>query len=143
MPENFWPEFKPANIVDPKSIIEEQARILPKLTGEKVIAIVNKTEKNFLDNNDYIPYAFIYEFYITSKMLPTYKFRVFNLSYNLPIYPLRLSVDSDILKELNIETIFGSRSFDVENEQDLKTSLKLILNSTKVRDVVSSIMRIT
>ena len=73
--KNLWPEeFKPKEIKSVKSVLDEQSKLLPKITGDMVYAKVKtmgRTEAYRTDHKN----DFSYSFYILAKFLEGYSFK--------------------------------------------------------------------
>lgn len=78
---------------------------------------------------------FVYEFYLTSKATPHYKYRVFLLYFDARLYPVGLSIEQSIADEINCET-----EIEVPNEATFKEVLARILSSTTVTNVIKNLL---
>jgi len=157
---NLWErDFKIEKIDTPKSIVESQCGFLSKKTNDLVIAKVseyndsirshtiidsgNSLGNHYKPKKVYIQEAlgemtetnFKYEFFITSKNTPNYKYRVFFFEYGISPYPVTLVVDDEISDEL--EWVNYEKEYDAE--EAFKDALKEILNSEKIYTVVNSL----
>lgn len=128
-----------------------------------VIAKVEKYEKNIEDMNTIAPIAnlasvnsllrttkaeeylgeisgsdrFTYELYLTGNHTPKYKYRFCFIENGVYPYPVKVVIDSDIAKELEIET-----RIICESEARYKEILIKILNSKKMNEVIEGLMTI-
>ena len=78
---------------------------------------------------------FVYEFYLTAKATPHYKYRVFLLYFDARLYPVGLSIDQSIADEINCKT-----EIQVSNEADFKELLADILASSVVTNIVKNLL---
>lgn len=162
--EEVWKnKFKNKEVNFPNDIAIEYCNQLYELTNKLVIAKVEKYEKNIEDMNTIAPLAnlanvtpllrttkveeylgeisgsdrFTYELYLTGSNTPKYKYRFGFIENGVYPYPVRVIVDSDIAKELNIET-----RITCESEVIYKEMLIKILNSKKMNEVIEGLMTI-
>lgn len=140
MSDVLWPEkFKASSEREPKVLLEEQAKQLPKLTNELVIARVDEEETFDYSANPWNSYSFKYGFYITGSRLANYEFRAFVIAYGIPYYTLSIFLDSEIQEELGVLK-WDKAGIDIESEEQLKSLLKAVFNSKKIYNIVSAIM---
>ena len=78
---------------------------------------------------------FVYEFYLTAKATPHYKYRVFLLYFDARLYPVGLSIDQSIADEINCKT-----EIQISNEADFKKLLADILASSVVTNIVKNLL---
>ena len=156
-------KFKSKEVEFPSDIAIEYCNQLYELTNKLVIAKVEKYEKNIEDMNMISPIAnlagmnsllkttkveeylgeisgsdkFTYELYLTGNHTPKYKYRFCFIENGVYPYPVKVIVDSDIAKELEIET-----RITCENEVIYKETLIKILNSKKMNEVIEGLMTI-
>ncbi|MBU2620833.1 MAG: hypothetical protein KKD92_00755 [Proteobacteria bacterium] len=136
--KNLWPEeFKPKEIKPAKAIIDEQAKLLPKITGDMVYAQVKKLrpiEANQLDHQN----DFSYSFYLVAKFLQGYSFKVLVFSHPITMYPVKITLD-----ELIADEIQSNREFEIKDENEFISILGKVLTSDRIMDVVGSIIRLS
>ena len=136
--KNLWPEeFKAKEIKSVKSILEEQSKLLPKITGDMVYATVKKlgdVEAIQLDHEN----DFCYSFYLIAKFLRGYSFKVLDFSYPITIYPVKITLDELIAEELQCE-----QAFEIKKEEEFVAILIKILNSERILDVIGSIIKLS
>lgn len=138
--DNFWPsEFQPEEIINPTKILEEQAKILPKITKDLVYAEVSELNLNDRLNVD-LHEDFAYAFYLYGKHLENYRYRVFVFCHNIFIYPTILKLDREIAKELGATE---HTKFNLKSQQDFEELLSKVLRSKTMNKIVSSIMRMS
>lgn len=149
----------------PKGLLEEQCAELYELTNRKIIGRVERFEGAIRDNPDSLKElaasialtatniggfsvqnilgevsgnsAFKYEFYITSRDTPNYKYRAFFMEYGIDLYPLSLIVDEDIAEELGSAEDY---IFLCESENEYLERIKRVLNSSKIYNVINALL---
>lgn len=140
--ENYWPEIDlEESGLSPKEILEEQANFLPKTTNGKLFGEVVDYSSNIYDGLDeYKETDFCYRFLLKSKFMSNYQFAILTIFHNIEMYPVEIKADDAIMKELT-----GSiRGFiSARNEEELKLHLKQILNSEKIKAVMSSLIKLS
>jgi len=138
--KNLWPEsFKEYDVEPPKVIFEQQAKLLPKLTGDLVYAEVAELSTREALYDGLQQDDFRYGFYLKGKFLENYSFKVLSFSHDIAFYPAKLNIDSEIKKELNIL----SRFFKVESPVGLESFLQQLFSSNRLSKVIGSIMRLS
>ena len=131
----------PENFSMPADVIEEQCSIIRSQTKSMVLARVVEFRPEvvrtphegwftFQGNNT----PFTYEFFITSKHTPNYKFRVLFLENPMVGYPVLLHIEPGIAEELKMDY-----QKPCKNEAEFLEILKSILNSEKLQRVVNSL----
>lgn len=162
--EEVWKnKFKNKEVKFPNEIAIEYCNQLYELTNKMVIAKVEKYEKNIYDMDTVSPIAsltgvstllrttkveeylgeisgsdrFTYELYLTGSNTPKYKYRFSFIENGVYPYPVKIIVDSDIAKELEVET-----RINCESETIYKETLAKILNSKKMNEVIEGLMTI-
>ena len=78
---------------------------------------------------------FVYEFYLTAKATPHYKYRVFLLYFDARLYPVGLSIDQSIAEEIECET-----EIEIADEVAFKKLLAKILASNTVTNVIKNLL---
>ncbi|WP_100912853.1 hypothetical protein [Pseudoalteromonas spongiae] len=136
--KNLWPEgFKPNDVNPPKKILDDQSKLLPKLTGDMVYAKVKEMsdyDAATLNHQD----DFSYQFFLLGKFLRSYKFKVFDFSHSITMYPVDVSVDIEIAEELGIE---GDAR--LETEEEFIKLISIVFNSERLKNVIGSIIQIS
>lgn len=139
--ENLWPDFsKIESIRVPAEILEEQAKLLPKITNDMIYATVEKDEN--IDpyvTADLALLDFKYNFYIRAKFIESYGFRVFKLYHDIVIYPIHIDLDRSIRSELGIDTGI----IQIDNEKEFIDFIKEVFGSNKIRNVISSLISLS
>jgi hypothetical protein len=154
--ENLWGEFNIENISTPKSILDEQAKYLPKMTKNSVYAVVTYEEKmNIKETEEKKLKDFNYTFYIKSKYIDTYSYRAFSIHHNIDIYPLNMKIDrslkSDISDKLAKENIVNEGLLailpddyiEIMDEEVFKKTIGIILSSQKMKYIISSLVSLS
>ena len=113
-------------------ILKEQASILGQRTGNLVKAEVRQNHASGK--------TFTFHFLIVAPPLDNYIYKLFEISYNIEFYPLRIKVDTAILKELNPERAADPLDLEVESEEKFMEILKKIFKSEKTRQVIDSLL---
>ena len=137
--KNLWPEsFREQEFEVPRSIFEQQATLLPKLTGDMVYAKV--TELSPVDIfRDGIENNFAYGFYLIGKFLEKYSYKVLSFSHDVTLYPVLININSEIREELGIKNI----RVKVESPEKLESLLENILKTNRVSKIIGSIIKIS
>ncbi|WP_039655886.1 hypothetical protein [Clostridium tyrobutyricum] len=149
--ENLWPKFKLDKLRTPKEILEEQASLLPRLTGDMVYASVDDYKlapvRVVYGDDPYTSFDFKYQFLIKGKFLDNYSFRPLGVFHNVKIYPLMVKLDGEIVSELEDKKLIQRQDenmdptiIDVENEDKFIMLLKNIFASEKIIAVIQSIV---
>lgn len=137
--QNLWPDFSEIKkIQTPKELLDEQAALLPKLTGDMVYAYIVKLSAGFRRPGKKSDFGIV--FYIKGKFLENYSFRVFTIYHDIGIYPAEMELDSEIKEQIH-RTNDGEILINDENE--LTALLKEILGSDKIKNVVASIVSLS
>jgi len=137
--KNLWPQsFQEPDFEKPRSIFEQQAKLLPTLTGDLVYAEVTELslERAHFDS---ISDDFAYGFYITSRLLANYSFKILSFSHDVEMYPVKLNINSEIRRELNIKHVL----VEVKSPQELESLLEKILTSDKISKTIGAIIKMS
>lgn len=138
--KNLWPEsFKEHDVEPPNVIFEQQAKLLPKLTGDLVYAEVDELSFSEALRDGLSKDEFRYGFYLKGKFLENYSFKVLSFSNNITFYPANLNIDSEIKKELGIKSLFVK----VESPLELESFLQKFFSSNRLLKVIGSIMKLS
>lgn len=162
---SFKPAEQESNIVFPKDIVQFQCEELGKLTGQLIVGKIKEYDSPISDYKTQGMSAslahtlesitqprdikiqsklgeqsnseFTYEFFITSKYMPNFMYRVFFIRYGISLYPVRLVLDETIAKQIDID-------FDIkiETEEEFIEILSMILNCEKFKQVISNLYAI-
>lgn len=144
--KNLWPgKFEENKELSAKTILEEQAKLLPTLTDGVVFAEVspmNRMDKLSRPITD----DFIFRFDLCGNFLENYRFNVLVFSHDITLYPVKFLIDERIAKEIGLpEDSFGDteRVKIVNSSEELESFLHTILNSERIKNVVGSIVRLS
>lgn len=136
--KNLWPEdFKSKEIKSAKAILDEQSKLLPKITGDMVYALVKKMraiEAMRVDHKN----DFSYSFLLLAKFLEGYSFKVLDFSHPITMYPVKVTLD-----ELLADEVQSDQEFEIQNENEFISILGKVLTSERIKDVVGSIIRLS
>lgn len=138
--DNLWPNFNEIQkIKTPKEILEEQGKMLPKLTNSLVYATIDPSTIFDTDFTVSTKYDFTYDFNIRGKDLENYKFKLFTVGHNISIYPVRIRLEPEIKKEIGLKNI----DIVLETNNDFINILKQVLNSERLKYVIASIISLS
>lgn len=163
MDSKIWKkDFKKIPTKFPSQIAKDYCDELYDLTEQKVIAKVERYEKNIFNMTKVDPIIglsaiallktssiednlgevsenekFTYELYLTGTKTTEYKYRFAFVESGICPYPVKLAIDSDISKELNINKIV-----ECANQEEYETLLKSILNSQRMVEIIEGLMAI-
>ena len=142
--KNLWPEsFSENDRPAAKNILEEQAKLLSKLTNGIVYAEVSdlglmEALRHSLNND------FAFRFDLLGKFLESYRFNVLMFSHDITLYPVKFRIDEKIAAELGVERAFdGSFLIDADTPDALEDLLSRILTTERLKSVIGSIMRLS
>lgn len=137
--KNLWPKsFKESDFEAPKSIFEQQAKLLPKLTGDLVYAVVD--ELSLLTSiSEGLSNPFAFSFSLKGSFLENYSYKILSFSHNVLIYPVLMNINSEIASELGIQDV----SNEVKSPEELEVILQKILNSNRVSEVIGAIIKMS
>ena len=144
--KNLWPgKFEESKIPSAKTLLEEQARLLPKLTGDMVFAEITELDslrdykaKSEIDNE------FMYKFSLRGRFLENYNFNVFSFSHDITLYPVMFYLDEKLGAELRIiKSVLDRYVASAKNQEELEKFIDTILKSDRIKSVVGSIMRLS
>lgn len=138
----------------PYDLVQEQCDILAEITDGNVIARIasydgyyksHKGQSGRSLSDDPVDAwlrlgesnPFVYEFFVTSKKTPRYKYRICFLYYSALLYPVGISLEQSIAEELGLET-----EFYMENGQRFIEVLKGILGGEILSKIVKNLIRI-
>jgi hypothetical protein len=138
--KNLWPDkFDESDKPSAKSLLEEQARLLSKITDNIVFAEVSEYEGHEtilgLLKND-----FAFRFDIKGKFLPDYSFNVLKFSHDITLYPVRFLLDEKVRAELGVSR---GVTMDIENPADLEELLERVLKTERIKSVVGALIRLS
>lgn len=144
--ESFWGKnLDKKNINTPKKILEEQSSYLEKETGGYVFAeVINKKNAHKRGSFDLV-------YVLKAKYFEDYSYKLLSLSHDATIYPSFIVLEGFIFDEVNpilnqingVECDEKDCQVTVNTEKAFIDSLKIILSSEEVGNLVSGIMTIT
>ena len=150
---DFWPDDIgiPDKTKSPVIILKEIASAL----GERTKNNVTATVKNAESRSNEMPFRYI--FFIVAKALNNYQFKLFEIEFGVPLYPLTIIPDENIIAELDsqsgefkilkidrpipdsyrTEEVMG---IHVESDQEFLQVLNMITNSSRTRKIIRSLV---
>ena len=142
--KNLWPEtFPENNRPAAKNILEEQAKLLSKLTSGIVYAEVSPLAE-LEAAGTYMSNDFAFRFDILGKFLESYRFNVLMFSHDITLYPVRFRVDEKIGSELGIKRKIAEGCVtEIDSPEALETFLARVLITERLKSVIGSIMRLS
>lgn len=78
---------------------------------------------------------FVYELFVTSKNTPKYRYRVFIMYYSIDMYPVGLTIQEDIAKEIG----FNSEGMEFKDVTSFTEGLSKILGSNVLGKVLKNL----
>lgn len=165
---NLWEfKFDDENtILTPAEIVTEQCNVLASLTDQKIFGIVKEydgpTKSYSIETNLFsqitsnlivssqthnvqkdlgeIPESenFVYEFYLTSRNTPKYKYRVMFFSHPISIYPIEVTLEESLSNEINPEN--NNFYYNCNDQEEFVKLLKQVLNSKAVTIVIKNLL---
>lgn len=133
-----WKKFNIDTIKTPSETIEDFLEGFPNATnGLLKLTLIEKSDierlrKKYLAN-------FQYDLILHSQFMRNYKFEVFELLYDVTLYPCYIVLEKGISKELSL----SSNEILLNNEEDFKGALEGIFSSKRFEEIVSGLMRIS
>jgi len=136
---NLWEtSYEEAKTDPPHKFIKEQCNLLPKLTGDMVYAYIKEMDSGTRIYDD-MKNDFEYDFVLGGKFLDDFSYRIMSFSYDISMYPVRISVNDEIAKSLKYE----SNIAEIASLEELKEFLGEVLKSGRVTEVISSIIKLS
>jgi hypothetical protein len=120
-PESYWgTSFADASRSAPKSILVEQAQILGRLTGNRIVADVTQTTLS----SDFAIYLALH--------VPAmdYKYNLLTVTHGVEMYPLRLISHANP----------GGHEQVCASDGEFRVALKRTLGSEKTKQIIESLM---
>lgn len=137
---NLWPkEFKELDSKSAKEILDEQSGLLPTLTGDMVYAEINEMNSLEAIINNHNDNDFRYTYNLKGKFLTNYSYKILSFSNNIRLYPVLVTIDENIVKELN----FKSNNIILNNQSEFESILGQILQSNYLMETIGAIMKYT
>lgn len=162
MMQNLWRVQTEKKIRTPHDIISEQCKYLSEMTDGKVIARIapydgdyrsyskldpiiskwlNADRENNFDVQNILgdrQSKFVYEFYITAKAAPKYKYRIMFLAFGISVYPVEVSLEKSIADEIGM----NKSEFLLSTEEEFANLVGKVLSSERISAVVSNLISI-
>ncbi|MEO5332565.1 MAG: hypothetical protein H7839_11120 [Magnetococcus sp. YQC-5] len=131
--KNLWHEIYLKNAFSPAAWLREQARFLGEKTNHEVVAEV-KRMRTPLD-------TFYYGFDLFVEVI-SYRFRLFALSYEIDIFPIRIYPDERILKSVQTASIdaHGEKYFRLETQEQYIACIEYILGCEATKNILTAIV---
>ncbi|MBU8730442.1 hypothetical protein KM915_10290 [Cytobacillus oceanisediminis] len=138
--KSLWPSsFDEQNSQTPQEILEQQAKFLPKITEDMVVAVLEEVEEDFFDKMiEGLKGDFFYQFLLKSKFLPNYHFRVMTFSHEITIYPIYIRFEDEIKKELALQ----ARTLVINNEEEFIQLIEKLFNSERMKKVIGAMIKL-
>ena len=83
---------------------------------------------------------FTYEFFLTSKGTPDYKFRVLFMQYGITGYPVTVILEEGIADEINHSD--EGYTYSIQNRKKYEELLKLIFGSKRFGEILTKLMQL-
>ena len=136
---NLWEtSYEEAKADPPHKFIREQCNLLPKLTGDMVYASITEMDSTTRIYDD-MSNDFEYDFVLEGKFLGDFSYRIMSFSYDISMYPVRISVNDEIAKSLGYE----SKVTEIASQEELEKFLGEVLKSGRVTEIISSIIKLS
>jgi N-glycosylase/DNA lyase len=141
--ENLWPDFGEfANYNTPKEILEQQAKFLPKLTGEIIYAeIRDLTDGDIMFDQEISGADFSYKFLLKSKFMDKYQFEIMTIFHDISIYPINIRIEKLIKEEVTPDK--PQRSLKIASEEEFNKLLFDIFHSSRMKNVIGSLFKLS
>ncbi len=128
---DLWPEdIGQIKIKSPIAILKEQAALLGRKTGALLEATAGQGDTPGED--------FSYKFCITAPALGLYSHRLFTIEHGIELYPLNITIDDDICREIAPDA--KDNLLRIESEEAFLEILRTIFASTKTRVLISGLL---
>jgi len=136
---NLWEtSYEEAKTDPPHKFIREQCNLLSKLTGDMVYAYIKEMDP-YTSIHDSMQNDFQYDVVLAGKFLDDFSYRIMSFSYDISMYPVRISVNDEIAKSLGSE----SKITEIASQEELEKFLGEVLKSGRVTEVISSIIKLS
>lgn len=140
--KNMWPQsFKENSNPAPKEILETQARLLAKLTNNRVFAEVVEESISKVSIFEGITGEFCFRLDIVGQYIAGgYRFRVLTFCHDISLYPVKFRLDSELGRELKGKDV---AEVTIETPEALEVLLESVLKSDRVQNVVGAILKLS
>ena len=125
------------NLTPPDEIVAIQCKYLENITEGNILARISQYRNQH--THDIVDDGFMFEFFLTSKYAPNYKYTVMFIKHSIDYYPLTIQLDSDIADEICTGGQFSNPNLTVNDENEFIHALSKIINSAKMRKVINSL----
>ena len=130
---DLWPDdIRYTRLKAPVTILMEQASLLGKKTQNLLEAKVENNKEALVSAE-----VFVYGFYLVAPALSYYRYKLFTISHDIQLYPVKINIDSDILKEISPD---AEEQLLAESEGDFLEILKKIFGAEKTRHIISALL---
>lgn len=160
-------EFQPTEqeeIMLPKEIIEYQCNELAIMTNQLILGKVNQYDEpisNYMTIGlegisrslsasfksqpvdvqtklgELQKSEFTYEFFLTSKYMPNFMYRIMFIRYGISVYPVQVVLDETIATQICVPS-----DHKYSNEEEFTGLLSLVLNSDKIKKVIGDLYNV-
>ncbi len=137
-----WTEFKESTKEYPEVIVETAISGFSNATKQLAeLGISEKSEMGVITSR--LGTKFQFDVDLFSRLLEDYSFTVFEIGYDIELFPVKIKIETTILAELNkTGSMTFPKIFTIESEENLKTILDLIFNTERFKDIVAGLMKI-
>ena len=133
---DLWPDdLTEVRTKAPVSVLREQATLLGAKTKNLVTAKLRDADALESIRREYGPFSF--SFRLVAPALGGYQYRLFDATYDVSLYPVRVFLDDEIAKELEMK---AGTPLVIESEDDLLSTLERVFKSAKTRQVIHAIL---
>jgi len=146
---DLWPDDigHVSKISTPATILKEQASLLGQKTGNLILAEVVLLEQDFGRSEE-----FNYAFLIVAPTLNDYRYRLFTISHDITLYPVKFHCDADLTQQIGSSESVGGKDYlnallrgeppalVAKSEDELLEILGRILGAEKTRRVIAAIL---
>lgn len=141
--ENLWPDFGDFGEYNtPKEILEQQAKFLPKLTGEIIYADVRDlTDSELLFESEIEDVDFAYKFLLKSKFMDKYQFEILTVFHEITVYPIKVRIENLIKKEVLPDK--PQRTITLNSEEEFTKLLSDIFRTSRIKGVIGSLLKLS
>jgi hypothetical protein len=134
---DLWPkDIGQTALRAPVTILREQASLL----GEKTQNLVKADVDTLSPHSPYNQFGaeFVHRFYLIAPALDDYRYKLFEITHPVDLYPVNFHLDEDIQEELLAKN--GKEPLSAQTEDELTNILGKILNSEKAKHVVRALL---
>lgn len=136
--DDLWPDdLKETEEEAPIVLLKQQAALLGQKTRNKVVGDIRKLEGT--EETWALPGGeFHFAFHLVGPALGRYSYRLFTISHDIDLYPLNISLDSNVAEEKFPEVL--DRILTIKSEPEFLDALKKIFAASKTRRVIGAII---